>query len=137
MEFLINKGQNYFTNDKLSSNLPEAFLGVDAVFMPVTKVNFFVETSIRNSSSDLESLILEIGTNGSIMPDKALTSSAEILENTFGLLKLSKILSLRPLSFEAPVQEKNPEPLGIILLDELNLSIRAYNSLTAANVQTI
>jgi DNA-directed RNA polymerase subunit alpha len=41
IEFLITKGQNYFTSDKLNYTIPEQFLGVDAIFMPVTKVNFF------------------------------------------------------------------------------------------------
>jgi DNA-directed RNA polymerase subunit alpha len=41
MELLINKGQNYFTSGKLEYTIPESFLAVDAVFMPVTKVNFF------------------------------------------------------------------------------------------------
>jgi len=45
MEFLIAKGQNYFTSGNLEYAIPENFLAVDAVFMPVTKVNFFVETS--------------------------------------------------------------------------------------------
>ena len=49
MEFLITKGQNYFTSGKLDHVVPENFLAVDAVFMPVTKVNFFVETSIGAS----------------------------------------------------------------------------------------
>ena len=44
MEFLIARGQNYFTSGKLDYTIPERFLAVDAVFMPVTKVNFFVET---------------------------------------------------------------------------------------------
>ena len=57
MEFLITKGQNYFTNTKLDYTIPENFLAVDAVFMPVTKVNFFVvETS--SSNFELENLIL-------------------------------------------------------------------------------
>ena len=111
MVFLSNQGQNYFTRDKLDSTIPDSFLALDAVFMPVTKVNFFVETSRNNLPSEVESLILEIWTNGSIMPDEALTSSAEILENTFGLLKLTNTLSELPTSIEAPVQEENSEHL--------------------------
>ena len=68
MEFLIACGQNYVPSGKFDSILPAGFLAVDAVFMPVTKVNFFVETSKKNSTSELESLILEVWTNGSITP---------------------------------------------------------------------
>merc|ERR1712070_1047687 len=86
MEFLIAQGQNYVTSGNLDSVMPEGFLAVDAIFMPVKKVNFFVETSKSNSASDLESLVFEIWTNGSISPAQALSVSAEILENTFGIL---------------------------------------------------
>jgi len=137
MEFLITKGQNYFTSGKLDYVVPENFLAVDAVFMPVTKVNFFVETSRNSASSELESLILEIWTNGSTTPDEALTSSAEILENTFGLLKVTNTLSTLSPSIELQVQEEKPEHLETIFIEELELSVRAYNCLKRANVHTL
>jgi len=137
MEFLIARGQNYFTSGKLDYTIPERFLAVDAVFMPVTKVNFFVETSRSNSSFELESLILEIWTNGSISPDEALSSSAEILENTFGLLKVTNTFSASSANIEAPVQEEKSEHLETIFIEELELSVRAYNCLKRANVHTL
>ena len=105
--------------------------------MPVTKVNFFVETSRSSSSFELESLILEIWTNGSISPDEALSSSAEILENTFGLLKVTNTLSASSANIEAPVQEEKSEHLETIFIEELELSVRAYNCLKRANVHTL
>jgi len=136
MELLINKGQNYFTSGKLEYTIPESFLAVDAVFMPVTKVNFFVETSRNSSSFELESLILEIWTNGSVLPDEALSSSAEILENTFGLLKVTNTFSSSS-SIETPVQEEKSEYLETVFIEELELSVRAYNCLKRANVHTL
>jgi DNA-directed RNA polymerase subunit alpha len=106
--------------------------------MPVTKVNFFVETARSSSAFELESLILEIWTNGSIMPDEALTSSAEILANTFGLLKVTNSLSIpSPSIEETPVQEEKSEHLETIFIEELELSVRAYNCLKRANVHTL
>ena len=137
MEFLIAKGQNYFTSERLEYTIPERFLAIDAVFMPVTKVNFFVEPTKNSSSFDLESLILEIWTNGSIMPDEALSSSAEILENTFGLLKVTNIISGASQSIETPIQEEKSEHLETIFIEELELSVRAYNCLKRANVHTL
>ena len=137
MEFLIAKGQNYFTSERLEYTIPERFLAIDAVFMPVTKVNFFVEPARSSSSFDLESLILEIWTNGSIMPDEALSSSAEILENTFGLLKVTNIISGASQSIETPIQEEKSEHLETIFIEELELSVRAYNCLKRANVHTL
>jgi len=138
MEFLITKGQNYFTSGKLDYTIPDRFLSVDAIFMPVTKVNFFVETSRNSSAFELESLILEIWTDGSILPDEALTSSAEILENTFGLLKVTNsLLTQSPNIEETTIQEEKPEHLETIFIEELELSVRAYNCLKRANVHTL
>jgi len=137
MEFLITKGQNYFTSGKLDYTIPERFLAVDSVFMPVTKVNFFVETSRSSSSFELESLILEIWTNGSILPDDALSSSAEILKNTFGMLKVTNTLSTASQNIETPIQEEKTEHLETVFIEELELSVRAYNCLKRANVHTL
>ena len=137
MEFLIGKGMNYFTNEKLNFLVPERFLAVDTVFMPVKKVNFFIETLRSSSTVELESLILEIWTNGSMTPDEALSLSAEILENTFGLLKVANT----PLTLSSNVRvirkEDNSEHLETIFIEELELSVRAYNCLKRANVHTL
>ncbi len=137
MEFLITKGQNYVTNGKMGSVIPAGFLAVDAVFMPVTNVNFFVETSRSSGSSELENLIIEISTNGSITPAEALSTSAEILENTFGLLKITNTIDTVESSIEVPKIEKNGEYLENISIEELELSVRAYNCLKRANVHTL
>ena len=137
MEFLIARGQNYFLNGKLDATIPKSFLSVDAVFMPVTKVNFFVETSPSRSSFELENLILEIWTNGSISPDEALSSGAKILENTFGLLKVTEKISDSPPNIDLTIQEDKAEQLETIFIEELELSVRAYNCLKRANVHTL
>jgi DNA-directed RNA polymerase subunit alpha len=137
MEFFITSGQNYLTSSKLDSIIPEGFLAVDAIFMPVKKVNFFVETSRSDVSSELESLILEIWTNGSITPAEALSSSAETLENTFGILKITDTLLSSPTNIEIPVQEEKNEHLETVFIEELELSVRAYNCLKRANVHTL
>jgi len=137
MELLIAQGQNYVTNNKVTNILPEGFLAVDAVFMPVTQVNFFVETSRSNSSAELESLILEVWTNGSIKPSEALSISAEILENTFGILKISETPSDFINPTETTLLEEKEEHFDTIFIEELELSVRAYNCLKRANVHTL
>lgn len=137
MEFLIAQGQNYVTSGNLDSVMPEGFLAVDAIFMPVKKVNFFVETSKSNSASDLESLVFEIWTNGSISPAQALSASAEILENTFGILKITDTLLAPTSNVDTSIQEEKGEHLETIFIEELELSVRAYNCLKRANVHTL
>jgi DNA-directed RNA polymerase subunit alpha len=137
MEFLIATGQNYITNNKIDPVIPEGFLSVDSVFMPVTQVNFFVETSRTNATSELESLILEISTNGSVNPDTALTTAAEILERTFNQLKITNTEPLAVPNMDTPAEESQEEQLETIFIEELELSVRAYNCLRRANVHTL
>jgi DNA-directed RNA polymerase subunit alpha len=137
MEFLIATGQNYITNNKIDPVIPEGFLSVDSIFMPVTQVNFFVETSRTNASSELESLILEISTNGSLNPDTALTAAAEILERTFSQLKITKTVPLAVPNIDISTEESKEEQLETIFIEELELSVRAYNCLRRANVHTL
>jgi len=137
MEFLIVQGQNYITSGKLDYTIPSGFLAVDAIFMPVTKVNFFVETSKKNSTSNLESLILEIATNGSLTPIEALSFSSEILENTFSLLKITETPKVPLIPPKIQVKEENEEQLETVFIEELELSVRAYNCLKRANVHTV
>ena len=134
---MISKGQNYITSDKIDSILPPGFLAVDAVFMPVRNVNFFVETSRDESASNLETLILEITTNGSITPAEALSTSAEILENTFSLIKVTETIGNLESNVESLKIEKESEPFDSIFIEELELSVRAYNCLKRANVHTL
>lgn len=137
MEFLITRGQNYLKNTTLESIIPSGFLSVDAVFMPVKKVNFFVETAQTGNSSELESLILEIWTNGSLTPAEALSTSAEVLGNSFELLKITNTTSTLAINKEIYQAEENPEQLDTIFIEELELSVRAYNCLKRANIHTV
>ena len=137
MEFLITRGQNYLKNTTLESIIPSGFLSVDAIFMPVKKVNFFVETAQTGNSSELESLILEIWTNGSLTPAEALSTSAEVLGNSFELLKITNTTSTLAINKEIYQAEENPEQLDTIFIEELELSVRAYNCLKRANIHTV
>jgi DNA-directed RNA polymerase subunit alpha len=138
MELLIARGQNYISSTKVDSIIPAGFLAVDGVFMPVTKANFFVETSRSNSSSELECLILEIWTNGSILPADALSYSAKILEDTFSLLKITETFSTSTLSIDTlSFKEEKEDHLENVFIEELELSVRAYNCLKRANIHTL
>jgi DNA-directed RNA polymerase subunit alpha len=136
MEFVIEKGEGYSMSDKLAANIPQGFLAIDAVFMPVRKVNFFVETSRKSISSELESLILEIYTNGSIEPIAALSYASGLLEKIFSTLRLTNS-PIKTSYTERHIEEEKPQKFDNIMVEELELSVRAYNCLKRANVHTI
>ena len=109
-------------------------MALDAIFMPVRKVNFFIETSHTISFSTTESLIIEIITNGSTMPTQAIRSAAEILNNIFSSFNtVEKFISPSLVVEEQGVVND----FDNIMLEELELSVRSYNCLKRANVHTI
>jgi DNA-directed RNA polymerase subunit alpha len=132
MEFLLEKGKSYSLSEKTINNIPSGFLALDAIFMPVRKVNFFVETSRKNLSSEIESLVLEVYTDGSITPTEAISSASEFLENIFQSLRLTD----SPSKVSLVEKESQPEFNGI-MIEELELSVRAYNCLKRANIHTL
>ncbi len=127
MEILIEPGYSYLVSEQVISRLPQGFLAVDAVFMPVRKVNFFVETSQNKSFSTIESLILEISTNGSVDPSDAIINAASILENIFASFKIDEVLPSQSALIVESSEPKNE--YTSVMLEELELSVRAYNCL--------
>ena len=136
MEFLLKNGEGY-TMSNSSNHVPEGFLAIDAVYMPVKKVNFFIETSSNNIATGLESLILEVYTNGSITPTEAVSAASEILQTIFGSLTLTN-LPIQPKTIvEDELKQEKDNELDNIMIEELELSVRAFNCLKRANIHTL
>jgi DNA-directed RNA polymerase subunit alpha len=132
MEFYIEKGKGYRAVDRSKDDHSSLdFLQIDSVFMPVTKVNYTVEDAKVDGSAARDRLILEIWTNGSIKPEEALSDAAGIVVDLFNPLK--------DLTLEA-IQEDYPEdldPTSQIPIEELQLSVRAYNCLKRAQINSV
>jgi DNA-directed RNA polymerase subunit alpha len=136
MEFLLKSGEGY-TMSNSSNQVPEGFLAIDAVYMPVKKVNFFIETSTNNSATNLESLILEVYTNGSITPTEAVSAASEILQTIFGSLTLTNLPLQSKIIVEDELKQEKDDELDNIMIEELELSVRAFNCLKRANIHTL
>jgi DNA-directed RNA polymerase subunit alpha len=100
------------------------------VFMPVRKVNYSVEEA-RGDGSLKDRLLLEVWTNGSISPQEALSSAAGILVDLFNPLK---DISLEPTDTGSSIPD---DPTAQIPIEELQLSVRAYNCLKRAQVNSV
>jgi DNA-directed RNA polymerase subunit alpha len=136
MEFLIKQGEGYSLTSA-SNHLPEGFLAIDALYMPVTKVNFFIETSSTNISANLESLILEVYTNGSITPTEAVSTAAEMLQTIFGSLKLTELPRQSQTVIDEEFKNEKATEFDNIMIEELELSVRAFNCLKRANIHNL
>ncbi len=132
VEFRIEKGKGYRAVERGKEDGSSLdFLQIDAVFMPVTKVNYSVEDARIDGSTIRERLIMEIWTNGSIKPEEALSQAAGIVVDLFNPLK---DLTLEPIPPEYPDEE---DPTSQIPIEELQLSVRAYNCLKRAQINSV
>jgi DNA-directed RNA polymerase subunit alpha len=135
MEFLITKGYGYYLSNNNSFNNLDGFLNLDAAFLPVKKVNFFVEASQSISLLKNESLILEVETDGSIKPMDAVNIAGKKLANLFSLISLTH--SAPTLIIEEQVNQIEQADIKNVQIDELELSVRAHNCLKRANIHTV
>lgn len=136
MEVQVEKGRGYVPAEKREAEgLPVNALLLDADFSPIRRVNFHVEPARRHPGA--ERLVLEIWTNGSVSPEDALGEAALILEDHFSLFCRFPT-GLEP-EEEVPVEAERVELNENLFrsVDELELSVRAYNCLKTANIRTI
>jgi DNA-directed RNA polymerase subunit alpha len=128
----VEKGIGYQFAEQANSNDNIDFLSIDAVFMPVLKVNYKINNVYLGYSRTTESLILEITTNGSVSPEKALSEAAQKLMTWFSFLTSEQNLT--------PTNEAEVEPIAqtdVILIEELQLPVRAYNCLKRAGINSV
>lgn len=133
MEFRIEKGKGYRAIERGKDETTSLdFLQIDSTFMPVTKVNYSVEDVRSDSAVAKDRLLLEIWTNGSLNPKEALSQAAGIVVDLFNPLKDLNELEATQTDYQ---DEVNPE--SQIPIEELQLSVRAYNCLKRAQINTV
>ena len=132
LELHVERGIGYRPVDRHSEDTNAIdLLQIDAVFMPVHRVNFSIdETAVAEGGSARERLRMEVVTDGSITPDDAIAEAANQLIELFQPLATVTMV-------EEPGLEPEPSAEAQIPLEELNLSVRAYNCLKRAQVNSV
>ena len=137
----ITKGRGFVASDEeRDGNNPIGTIPVDAIYTPIRKVNWTVDNWRVEQKTDYEKLNLEIVTDGSITPDAALQDAANILIYHFKLFTDDKKLTLES-TVETDSKELDEESLRtrhllLTKLSDMGLSVRAYNCLKAADIDT-
>jgi len=132
MEFRIERGKGYRTVERGREEATSLdFLQIDSIFMPVRKVNYSVEEARSEGFMGRDRLLLEVWTNGSLSPQEALSCAAGILVDLFNPLK---DISLEPTDTDSNIPD---DPTAQIPIEELQLSVRAYNCLKRAQVNSV
>jgi DNA-directed RNA polymerase subunit alpha len=141
MEVTVEKGRGYVpAEENKPKDAPIGLIPMDAIYTPIKNVKYTVEDFRVEQKTDYEKLLLEISTDGSIHPEDALKEAAKILIQHFMLFS-DELITLDTQVKEAP-QEVDENVLHIrkILktpLSDLDLSVRAYNCLKAADIKTL
>ena len=132
LEIHVERGVGYRPVDRNNEETTAIdLLQIDAVFMPVKRVNFTIdETAVSEGGTGRERLKMEVVTDGSTSPDDAIAEAAN------QLIELFQPLATVTMVEEIP-EEPEPSPEAQIPLEELNLSVRAYNCLKRAQVNSV
>lgn len=136
IEFKFEYGTGYRLARQTFSDEAENYLQLDTVFMPVQKVDFKIENVYDIANNISERLFIDIWTNGSISPNKALESASQIIIDLFTLLINNKTINENN-QLELRTESISIEPYTNIAIEELQLSVRAYNCLKKAQINTV
>ena len=137
MELTITNGRGYVGADKnKNSDLPIGVIAVDSEYTPVERVNLLVENTRVGQMTDYDKLTLDVYTNGAMMPDEAVSFAAKVLSEHLNLfINLSENAKTAEIMVEK--EEDGKEKALEMNIDELELSVRSYNCLKRAGINTV
>ncbi|MDO8685794.1 MAG: DNA-directed RNA polymerase subunit alpha [Clostridiales bacterium] len=137
MELVINKGRGYVPADKNKQHgQPIGIIPVDSIYTPVSKVNYLVENTRVGQATDWDKLTFEVWTNGSIRPDEAISLGSRIMSEHLNLfIDLSDKTQGAEILVEK--EEKGRDKVLEMTIEELDLSVRSYNCLKRAAINTV
>ena len=137
IEFKLEYGTGYRMASQTFLDDEENYLQLDTIFMPVQKVDFKIENVYDTANNITERLFLDIWTNGSISPNEAIEVSAQIIIDLFTLLIKNKNIMDENNKSKPKSRSVSMEPYTNIAIEELQLSVRAYNCLKKAQINTV
>jgi DNA-directed RNA polymerase subunit alpha len=137
MELTITNGRGYVSADKnKNDDLPIGIIPIDSIYTPVERVNLTVENTRVGQITDFDKLTLDVYTNGTLIPDEAVSLAAKVLsEHLNSFIDLSEHAKTAEIMVEKEDNEK--EKVLEMNIDELELSVRSYNCLKRAGINTV
>lgn len=137
MELTITRGRGYVGADKnKTDDLPIGVIAIDSIYTPVERVNVTVENTRVGQITDYDKLTLDVYTNGTLAPDEAVSLAAKVLSEHLSLfIDLSENAKTAEVMVEKEDDEK--EKVLEMSIDELELSVRSYNCLKRAGINTV
>lgn len=136
MQMTLEKGRGYVSADRnKTANMPIGVIPIDSIFTPIRKVSYSVEDTRVGQVTDYDKLTIEVWTNGSILPKEALASAAQILTNNMKLF-IDLTVNVVRVDYNEPESDNRDKVLEMTI-EELDLSVRAFNCLKRAGINTV
>jgi len=137
IELTITKGRGYVGADKnKNEELPIGVIAIDSIYTPIERVNMTVQNTRVGQVTDYDKLTLDVYTNGTLGPDEAVSLAAKVLsEHLAQFINLSE--SAREVSVMIDKEPEGKEKALDMNIDELELSVRSYNCLKRAGINTV
>ena len=140
MEIVIDRGRGYVTSEKnkqlMPANTPIGVIAMDSIYTPVLKVNYTVENTRVGQITDYDKLILEVWTDGTISAKEAVSLAAKLLTEHLNLfIDLSEEANVVEMLVEK--DDKGKEKILEMTIEELDLSVRSFNCLKRAGINTV
>jgi len=136
IEMTVGRGRGYLPTEERKDRLPIGELPIDAIYNPVRRVNFEVESARVGQSTEYDNLVVEVWTDGTLEPEDALSKSAKILMG-----HLQHLAGVTAESLAAMVEVEEPieqvDEIVDIPIEELDLSVRVFNSLKRTGITTV
>ena len=136
MGLSLDRGRGYVSSDKnKTAQMPIGVIPIDSIYTPIRKVNYEIENSRVGQITDYDKLTLEVWTDGSVQPDEAISMAARILTD-----QLSLFIGLTDQTMPVGAVEPEEDNMGKVLemtIEDLDLSVRAYNCLKRAGINTV
>lgn len=137
MEIALSKGRGYVpAENNKEAGLPIGIIPVDSIYTPVKKVNYTVEKTRVGQVADYDRLVLEIWTDGTIKPDEAASLSGKIMSEHLNLF-INMTDSIGGVEIMVEKEEDKKEKVLEMTIEELDLSVRSYNCLKRAGINTV
>ncbi len=137
MELTITNGRGYISSDKNKTDeTPIGVIAVDSIYTPVERVNMKVQDTRVGQVTDFDKLTLDVYTNGTMGPDEAVSLAAKVLSEHLNLfINLSEVA--QEMSVIAEKADETPNNAGSITIEDLELSVRSFNCLKRAGINTV
>ena len=137
IEMTVTSGRGYISSDKnKNENTSIGVISIDSIYTPVERVNISVENTRVGQSTDYDKLTIDVWTNGALAPDEAVSLAAKVLSEHLSLfINLSE--SAQNASFMQELPENNSDKVIEMSIEELELSVRSFNCLKRANINTV